>query len=95
MTERIERCLICDDPTGRAGRWDDSIYAGDIGPWCESCWDAVLSVATEWAGVATTTPLTPRDARVAAHLRALAAALDRSRAWYQRELEASETGGSE
>lgn len=46
---RYEYCCICTDPTGRAGRADDSIYrdllkpygnqsAGDeIGPLCDVC----------------------------------------------------------
>jgi hypothetical protein len=35
----IERCCVCDEPTGRAGRGDDSLYAEDgSGPYCEPCW---------------------------------------------------------
>lgn len=39
-----EYCCICGNPTGRAGRGEDSIYAtrlldGDeIGPLCEDCY---------------------------------------------------------
>lgn len=35
----LERCVICDEPTGRAGRADDSIYCPECnnGPFCESC----------------------------------------------------------
>jgi predicted amidophosphoribosyltransferase len=35
-----ELCFICDEPTGRAGITDDSLYfdVGD-GPYCEDCWD--------------------------------------------------------
>ena len=38
--ERYEYCFLCGNPTGRAGRGDDSIYddAGDSGPYCEECW---------------------------------------------------------
>ena len=34
-----EHCSVCDDPTGRAGAGEDSIYwlDGEIGPLCESC----------------------------------------------------------
>lgn len=36
----LERCCNCDEPTGRAGRADDSLYCecGE-GPFCEDCWD--------------------------------------------------------
>ena len=37
----IELCCKCDDPTGRAGRHEDSLYAGDFGPYCEDCWGDV------------------------------------------------------
>ena len=37
----IERCFICDDPTGRAGKGEDSIYLGDHGPLCEGCYDEI------------------------------------------------------
>ena len=33
----LERCFICDEPTGKAGRFDDSLYC-DLcgeGPFCE------------------------------------------------------------
>lgn len=34
-----ECCWSCDDPTGRAGRADDSLYDEDGGgPYCEDCW---------------------------------------------------------
>lgn len=36
-----EHCWICDEPTGRAGRGEDSIYdADDNGPYCEDCREA-------------------------------------------------------
>jgi len=37
----IERCYICDEPTGRAGRGEDSLYCDecDSGPYCSECWD--------------------------------------------------------
>lgn len=36
--EKLEICCLCDAPTGRAGKYDDSIYGenGD-GPYCEEC----------------------------------------------------------
>lgn len=41
-----ELCFLCDEPTGRAGRADDSIFCelcNDCclvhGPFCEDCWD--------------------------------------------------------
>lgn len=36
----LERCCVCDEPTGKAGRDEDSLYRenGD-GPYCETCWD--------------------------------------------------------
>jgi hypothetical protein len=36
---RYEYCFLCGEPTGRAGKGDDSIYCvrGD-GPFCEECW---------------------------------------------------------
>lgn len=38
----LEHCLACGDPTGRAGRGDDSIYCDqcECGPFCEKCIDA-------------------------------------------------------
>lgn len=44
----LERCYICDEPTGRAGRCDDSIFVEiikergfdlgeEVGPLCEEC----------------------------------------------------------
>jgi hypothetical protein len=34
---RIERCVRCDDPTGSAGRGEDSRYVEDEGPLCREC----------------------------------------------------------
>lgn len=40
--QRIERCCLCDDPTGRVGRADDSIYVdagkAELGPLCPECY---------------------------------------------------------
>ena len=35
----LERCFRCDEPTGRAGKGDDSMYLNDEGPYCEECFD--------------------------------------------------------
>lgn len=32
-----ERCYVCDDLTGRAGKTEDSLYCCDSGPYCEEC----------------------------------------------------------
>ncbi len=34
----FELCCECDGETGRAGAGEDSLYAGDKGPYCENCW---------------------------------------------------------
>ena len=37
--ETLERCCRCDDPTGHAGRGDDSLYTDDgKGPFCNDCY---------------------------------------------------------
>lgn len=33
----MELCCQCESPTGRAGRYDDSLYFGNHGPYCEDC----------------------------------------------------------
>ena len=38
---KLEHCCECDQPTGRAGQGEDSLFAGDFGPYCEDCWDTV------------------------------------------------------
>lgn len=36
-----EMCCKCDEPTGRAGKQDDSLYLEDgSGPYCEACFEA-------------------------------------------------------
>jgi len=39
--QSIEACCICECPTGRAGKADDSFYCDfcDEGPFCEDCYD--------------------------------------------------------
>lgn len=35
----LEYCCVCDEPTGRGGQCDDSIYCEcKSGPFCEECW---------------------------------------------------------
>lgn len=48
---RREHCFLCEMPTGRAGRGEDSLYndAG-AGPFCESCWDETLCRSCEGTG---------------------------------------------
>ena len=38
MTD-LELCVLCDAPTGRAGRAEDSLYIDDDGPYCEECYE--------------------------------------------------------
>ena len=35
----LEHCFICDEPTGRAGKGEDSLYCDecDKGPYCPDC----------------------------------------------------------
>jgi len=45
-----ERCWLCDDPTGNAGRGEGSLYdKNDLGPYCEKCWDNEAAMAEEIA----------------------------------------------
>jgi len=44
-TGLIETCLICDADTGRAGMMEDSLCLGDIGPFCEDCFDELMGGA--------------------------------------------------
>lgn len=35
-----ELCCLCDESTGKAGRFEDSLYdVDDGGPYCEGCWE--------------------------------------------------------
>ena len=45
-----ECCCQCFEHTGRAGRGEDSLFTeeGDLGPYCQSCWDDV----EYWRGLA-------------------------------------------
>ena len=37
----FEYCCNCDEPTGGAGKGEDSLYVDDGGPYCPSCYDLV------------------------------------------------------
>lgn len=40
MIRPLEYCCICDEPTGRAGKAEDSLYLEtDEGPFCLECWE--------------------------------------------------------
>lgn len=42
MSDQEERCTLCDETTGRAGKGEDSLYTeDDRGPFCEKCWDSL------------------------------------------------------
>jgi len=41
MVNNIERCLVCGEPTERSGKGEDSIYLGDIGPFCSGCYNEI------------------------------------------------------
>ena len=39
----LELCFLCDEPTGNAGRYEDSIYDDECkGPYCEECYQKFL-----------------------------------------------------
>ena len=63
MLAEIERCCTCDEPTGRAGRMDDSLYCTTCGkgPFCQSCFDIHAPLC---ARVATLEAQAARDAKV-------------------------------
>jgi len=46
-TWNVETCLFCGEPTGRSGDGEDSLYFGDIGPWCEECFDTIREAVDE------------------------------------------------
>ena len=40
MAQSIEYCCECDEPTGKAGKGEDSLYTDDDnGPFCSECYD--------------------------------------------------------
>ena len=37
----LEYCCVCDNPTGRAGKAEDSLFdINDEGPYCWNCWES-------------------------------------------------------
>lgn len=48
MPLKVEKCTLCEDPTGRAGRGEDSIYVAsgtpaEVGPLCECCFNTLTN----------------------------------------------------
>jgi len=42
--EKIEYCIVCGEPTDKAGIYDDSNYLEDgEGPFCDSCYQDALA----------------------------------------------------
>lgn len=39
--EKLERCCYCDEPTGKAGRGDDSNYLDSVGPYCDEHYEEI------------------------------------------------------
>ena len=79
----LERCCKCDEPTGRAGKGDDSIYLdGGEGPFCLACYyparcEELETIAADASSTAT------EAAKKCAHLELVAADRERHRsaAW--------------
>ena len=38
-TLELEYCVECNQPTGKAGKAEDSLYRNDDGPYCEECFE--------------------------------------------------------
>lgn len=49
MSDKYEYCMLCDEPTGRAGAGEDSIYVMDYGPLCESCYGSLVPTIEQQA----------------------------------------------
>lgn len=48
----LEYCIACGEPTGRAGRGDDSLYHDSgAGPYCLECFESVDALTAELAAV--------------------------------------------
>jgi len=43
---RLEKCCLCDVPTGYAGKGEDSLYLEDAGPYCDGCYDGLPAEPT-------------------------------------------------
>ena len=48
MANPYEYCCECNCTTDRAGAADDSLYAGDHGPFCQECFDALVVSAPRY-----------------------------------------------
>ena len=48
MANPYEYCYECNCTTDRAGAADDSLYAGDHGPFCQECFDALVEAAPRY-----------------------------------------------
>ena len=46
----IELCSECEEPTGRAGAGEDSLYSddGETGPFCEGCFELRRDAEIRW-----------------------------------------------
>lgn len=44
MIKPLELCRVCENPTHRAGKGDDSLYLGDVGPFCDDCYNAHTTI---------------------------------------------------
>ena len=49
MPDLFEHCCKCEGITSRPGTFEDSFYAGDYGPLCEECYEALVAAAPETA----------------------------------------------
>ena len=44
----LEYCCECDQPTGRAGKGEDSLFTDDDeGPYCYECWTDLVSTGRD------------------------------------------------
>ncbi len=37
--QKVELCTYCGEPTGFAGKGEDSLYLDNLGPWCQECYE--------------------------------------------------------
>lgn len=75
-----ELCCECEEPTGRAGRSEDSLYADDLGPYCEGCWGDVPYAQAEELATLRAELAAERERREAAE-RERADAVDAAGRW--------------
>ncbi len=66
----LEYCFNCDQPTGRAGRFDDSIYCAHIwaGNWCEDCWEEHSQKVEHGIAPANDRPMTATEQEISDEL---------------------------